>query len=78
MSENMDLLKTCENTSPLDRNVFFDVALYRCETDYLVAVEQPLGYGEKRFKWYDSALRYYAAKAHEAIAFDFSPYDGRA
>lgn len=78
MSENMQLLKTCENTSPVDRSVVYDVALYECETGYLVTVERPWGYGEKRFEHYTSALQHYHDEAQEAIAFDFGTCDGRA
>lgn len=78
MCENMQLLKTCENTSPADRSVVYDVALYECETDYLVRVEWPWGFAEKRFESYSRAFKYYHDEAQEAIAFDFSPYDGRA
>ena len=78
MSEKTNLLKTCENSSPVDRSVVYDAALYECESDYLVKVEWPWGYGEKRFERYTSALQYYAAEAYKATNFDFRPYDGRA
>lgn len=78
MSDKMQLLKTCENTSTADRSVAYDVALYECETDYLVTVEWPWGYGEKRFERYTSALQYYASESYKAINFDFRPYDGMA
>lgn len=74
----MQLLKTCENTSPVDRSVVYDVALYQDWPAFTVTVEWPWGYGEKRFESYTSALQYYHDEAQEAIAFDFSPYDGMA
>ena len=78
MSENMQLLKTCENTSPVDRSVVYDVALYQDGSAFIVTVELPWGFDVKRFESYSKALQYYHDEAQEAIAFDFSPYDGRA
>lgn len=74
----MQLLKTCENTSPVDRSVVYDVALYRDGSSFIVTVEWPLGFAEKRFESYSKAFQYYHDEAKEAIAFDFSQYDGRA
>lgn len=74
----MQLLKTCENTSPVDRSVVYDVALYQDGSAFIVTVEWPWGFAEKRFESYSRAFKYYHDEAQEAIAFDFSPYDGRA
>ena len=78
MSENMQLLKTCENTSPVDRSVVYDVALYQDGSAFMVSVEWPWGFAEKRYESYSRALQYYHDEAQEAMVFDFSPYDGRA
>lgn len=78
MIESMQLLKTCENTSPVDRSVVYDVSLYQDGSAFIVTVEWPWGFAEKRFESYSRALQYYRDESQEAIDFDFSPYDGRA
>lgn len=78
MCENMQLLKTCENTSPVDRSVVYDVALYQDGSAFIVTVEWPWGFAEKRFESYSRALQYYHDEVQESTWFDFSQYDGRA
>ena len=88
MSERTKLLKTCENSSPADFSVVYDVSLYHVERVdssghaydecYRVCVDWPWAYSEKEFEAYSTAHCYYAEEAAEAIAFDFSWYDGRA
>lgn len=77
MSENLQLLKTCENTSPIDRSVVYDVALYQDGYAFIVTVEWPWGFAEKRFESCSQALQHYHDEAREAMGFDFSAYDGR-
>ena len=74
----MQLLKTCENTSPFYRSVVYYVSLYQDGPAFIVTVEWPWGFDEKRFESYSRALQYYRDEAKEATGFDFSPYDGRA